>query len=375
VSACSLTRFRLGFELFANPTESSAAGKGGDDPLTAIDPMLVRLVGKLIDALGETAGQERVGNFAKPVETWSGRDVMDFVERLRQRTGDDYWGLGAGPCAYGVSDFVIELGARCATLRDAIVMGFRFMAMTTQAMSFRLVEEGDRATIEIRQAPSPRDPEQALSDWTMIVWHKLPQWLIGAEIWLDHTEFEHGLDAAYSAYVTMFGGDCAFNADACRLSFARTYLDRRVVMTPAQAELLKYSTPGYFARPAGLSTTWKQLVSNRLRVEIAAGEPASSLDDFADEFGISGQTLRRRLGAEGTSYRALKAEARREVALDVLADDKVTLSEASIAAGFAEPNALTRALKTRLGVSAKDLREQVRSWRGPDGPPKPPRGA
>jgi hypothetical protein len=53
----------------------------------------------------------------------------------------------------------------------------------------------------------------------------------------------------------------------------------------------------------------------------------------------------------------------------------VTLSEASIAAGFAEPNALTRALKTRLGVGAKALREQVRSWRGPDGPPKPPRGA
>jgi hypothetical protein len=45
----------------------------------------------------------------------------------------------------------------------------------------------------------------------------------------------------------------------------------------------------------------------------------------------------------------------------------VTLSEASIAAGFAEPNALSRALRASKGMSARDLRDQVRRWRGPDG--------
>ena len=53
---------------------------------------------------------------------------------------------------------------------------------------------------------------------------------------------------------------------------------------------------------------------------------------------------------------------RREIALDVLADDGATLSEASIAAGFAEPNALTRALKATRGISSTQLRDQVRRW-------------
>jgi AraC-like DNA-binding protein len=329
--------------------------------------MLARLVRKLVDALGETARQARTDQFARPIESWSGRDVMDFVDRLRRLTDDECMGLGAAPCAHGSSDFVIELGSRCATLREAITMGFRCMAMISKAIDFRLIEAGDKAVIDIREAPSERDPEHALADWSMIVWHKLPQWLIGAEIWLDRTEFDHALDAGYGAYTGMFGGDCVFNSDACRLVFARSYLDRRIIMTPDEAEILKSSTPGYFAKPAGLSTTWKQLIANRLRVDMASGDPPSTLDDLAEEFGVSGQTLRRRLAAEGSSYRALKAEARRQTALDALGDDRVTLSEASIAAGFAEPNALTRALRSRLGLSASDLREQVRRWRGPGG--------
>jgi AraC-like DNA-binding protein len=331
-----------------------------------IDPMLVRLVRKLVDATGETARQARAGDLARRIEAWNGREVLDFVAELRRLTDDEFMGLGASPCALGMSDFVIELGSRCATLREAIVMGFRLMEMVTKAVDFRLVEDGEKAVIEIREAPSARDPEHALADWCMIVWHKLPQWLIGAEIWLDRTEFDHALDAGYTAYTGMFGGDCVFNSDACRLVFARSYLDRRIIMTPDEAEILKSSTPGYFAKPAGLSTTWKQLISNRLRVDMAAGDPPSTLDDLAEEFGVSGQTLRRRLVAEGSSYRALKAEARRQVALDVLGDERITLSEVSIAAGFAEPNALTRALRSRLGLSASDLREQVRRWRGPD---------
>jgi AraC-like DNA-binding protein len=203
----------------------------------------------------------------------------------------------------------------------------------------------------------------------MIVWHKLPQWLIGAEIWLDRTEFDHPLDTSYSAYTAMFGGECVFNSDACRLVFARSYLDRRVIRRPSQGDQLKATTPGYFARPAFVAKSWRQLIRNVLRAEITGGNPPSTIEKLADEFGMSAQTLRRRLKAEGASYRTLKAEARLEIARNVLADETATLSEASIAAGFAESNALTRALRARKGLTSQDLRDQVLRWRASDDPP------
>jgi AraC-like DNA-binding protein len=339
-----------------------------------IDPLLLRVVEKLLDELGDVAGKQRGGRFAAPVAEWPSRNVIDFIDELRRVTADEYMGLGASRCAVGASNFVIELGTRCDTLRDAISMGFRFMTIATDAIRFELLEQGDQAVIAIRQESSPRDPGHVLADWAMIVWHKLPQWLIGSEIWLDRTEFDHSLDASYSSYAAMFGGDCIFNSDACRLVFARSYLDRRIIRRPTQGDQLKATTPGYFAEPAFVAKTWKQLIRNILRTEIAEGDPPSTIDRLAAEFGVSSQTLRRRLKAEDASYRSLKAEARLEIARDVLAGQNATLSDASLAAGYAEPNALTRALKTTKGVSSKDLREQLLRWRASDSAPKPPDG-
>jgi AraC-like DNA-binding protein len=326
--------------------------------------MLIRLVGKLVDALGDVARNECTGPLAAPVAEWQGRDVLEFVHRLRHATGDEYMGLGAGPCPLGASGFMIELATRCKTLREAISVGMRFMSMVTRAIQFELVEGRTQAVIEIRQAPSPRDPGHALSDWAMIQWHKLSQFLIGAEIWLDRTEFQHGLDADYSSYAAMFGGDCAFKSDACRLVFARSYLERRIVRGPEDAASLIASKEGYFARPVGLAKTWKQMLTDLLRTERDAGNAPWTLEALAAGFGVSSQTLRRRLKAEGICYRTLKADVRREVAMDILAQKDGALGEASLAAGYSEPNALTRALKLSRGVSTRELRDEVRRWRG-----------
>jgi AraC-like DNA-binding protein len=339
----------------------------------SIDPLLVRIVETLVEELGDTARRERAGRFAAPVCDWSNRDVIDFIDRLRAVTGDEHMGLGAAPCAVGAYEFAIELGARCETLRDAIVMGFRFWSLASGALRYELAEADGAAAITIRQAQSPRDPGRVLADWAMIVWHKLPQWLIGAGIWLERTEFDHPLDAPYSSYAAMFGGRCVFNSDACRLVFASAYLDQSVIRRPSQGDQLKATTPGYFSRPAFAAESWKQRILDILRADIARGEPPRTIDDLAAQFGASSQTLRRRLKGEGTSFRALKAESRLERARDVLGGEAATLGEASLAAGFAEPGALARALRASGGPSSREIREEMLGWRAPRPTSKPPR--
>jgi methylphosphotriester-DNA--protein-cysteine methyltransferase len=60
-------------------------------------------------------------------------------------------------------------------------------------------------------------------------------------------------------------------------------------------------------------------------------------------------------------FRSLKAEARLAIALDVLTESGA-VGQASIAAGFADTNALTRALKRSRGIGSNELREQVKRW-------------
>jgi AraC-like DNA-binding protein len=330
------------------------------------DPLLVRFVERITEALGDVARAQRTGDLAAPLTEWQGREVIRFVGRLQRATSDEFMGLGASPCAAGYTDLLIEMTCRCETLRAALTFGGRLLSVATSAVRMELTESGDEAVLEFRAAPSARGSENMLVEWLMVIWHKQAQWLIGSEIFLDRAEFAHALDEKYSSYARMFGGDCVFNAQASRLTFARSYLDRRIVRTPADGEHMKVWKPGFFSKPVGLSKTWKHLVKGVLRVQIANGEPPSSVEDLAAEFGIGSQTLRRRLRAEGASYRTIKARVRQELALDVLADSGATLAQASLAAGFAEPNALTHALKATRGISASQLRDQVNHWRGAD---------
>jgi AraC-like DNA-binding protein len=81
-----------------------------------------------------------------------------------------------------------------------------------------------------------------------------------------------------------------------------------------------------------------------------------TMEELAKEFGVSGQTLRRGLKTEGTSYRQIKAEARREVVLSNISDTTLTLSQISVLAGFAETNGLVRAMKAWTGLSPSAFR-------------------
>jgi AraC-like DNA-binding protein len=96
------------------------------------------------------------------------------------------------------------------------------------------------------------------------------------------------------------------------------------------------------------------------------------MEELAHTFGVSGQTMRRGLKAEGTSYRQVKAEARREVVLNNIADTSLTLSEISVLAGFAETNGLVRAMKSWTGLSPSAYRQAAMEGSGQSIPPRLP---
>lgn len=328
-----------------------------------IHPLLAFIVKGLLEGLGETAGIDG-GN----VDAWTNRDVLDFIDRTRRMAGDEYMGLATDQCGPGAADFAMELGARCSTLREAIDCNCRFLAIATRAFTFTLEEDEERglAILAVIRNGGATPASAALSDWIMIAWHKLMQWLIGAEITLKQTEFDHPLTTEYRFYGSMFGGSCQFNQPACRLVFDRNFLDRKVIRQAWEAHRLKATTPGYFEKPGLVARSWNQKVRDVMRVEVAAGNPVPTTEDLAEEFGISSKTLQRRLRDEGASVRQIKAEVRVEAARNLLSGEGATVGEASIAAGFSEPNALARALRSTRGMTTDQLRDEVKSWRGGD---------
>jgi AraC-like DNA-binding protein len=85
------------------------------------------------------------------------------------------------------------------------------------------------------------------------------------------------------------------------------------------------------------------------------------LEQVARHLGVGSRTLQRRLSELGHSYQSLVDEARREVALRLVAEGRQSLIEVAFLTGFAEQSSFTRAFKRWSGTTPRAFREEAGS--------------
>lgn len=112
------------------------------------------------------------------------------------------------------------------------------------------------------------------------------------------------------------------------------------------AEILTLLRPVPQARPLFEQTLAEDA---RWLMRSAPADPWS-VEGVAEVFGISGPTLRRRLAAEGTAFRALLREVRMEAARAALAEGSGSLAAAE-AAGYASRSHFARAFRDVYGAT------------------------
>ena len=88
-----------------------------------------------------------------------------------------------------------------------------------------------------------------------------------------------------------------------------------------------------------------------------------SSETLAGRLGCTRQTLFRKLRAEGTSFRKVLAELRREVAMDYLGQTGSSVKETAYLVGFSEPAAFSRWFRRSTGLSPKQYQAHTRSER------------
>ena len=80
-------------------------------------------------------------------------------------------------------------------------------------------------------------------------------------------------------------------------------------------------------------------------------------DAIASQMGMSERTLQRRLQEEGSSYQQLLDQTRHQLALELLRNPDITLTEVAVRLGFAEPSAFYRAFRKWQGVTPGEYRQ------------------
>lgn len=241
------------------------------------------------------------------------------------------------------------------TLGQALSRFCRFYQLFEFGMHPHLEEQDETARIRLRTAEQDGEPHPYLSEMVLFNVHRFASWLVQEHLPIQLVELAYPPAAQLTDYRHMFlANPVEFDCPATQMSLSRTLLDKRVTQNEASLRhflrhpVLIMLTQGY------ASNSWTSRVRDIVRRNMA---DMPELNEVAASLEIHPQTLRRRLSAEGGTFKEIKNQVRRDTALHFLGKQGLSIEEIAHRAGFSESSAFIRAFKGWTGVTPYTYRK------------------
>jgi AraC-like DNA-binding protein len=286
------------------------------------------------------------------------RLLIPIAERIAVRavalTGEPAlgWlvGLQMRVSAYGYLGFAAMVAPTAGAALDLIV---RFTPTRTNAVSMRLVREGNLATLVIDELAPLGAAREMIVIALMESTRQVGRALTGRAI---RGRFEVAApEPPYFARLTRQGEfpDVHFRCPAHRLVFEASILEHPLILAdPAALRLATDNCERELATVRDARHT-----SARVRALIARhGGFDGTVESVAEQLGCSARTLRRRLAAEGTTFSAMLDDARQTEGLHLVASSSMSLGAIAKRLGYVSHASFGRAYRRWTGYMPSENR-------------------
>jgi len=187
----------------------------------------------------------------------------------------------------------------------------------------------------------------------MVIWHRFPSWYIGESIRLRETHFIHSAPAHRDELKIMFPGSLSFNQPSNSLFFDAQYLDKPLIRSTKELDSFLANHPTDIMTIPGEDSSLEAQIERLIVASSHNQLIFPKTEELAEQMNTSALTLYRRLQQEGTSYQKIKDNIRREVAINKLVKEKLSVDQVSEIVGFVEPRSFTRAFKHWTGLTPR----------------------
>lgn len=260
---------------------------------------------------------------------------------------DEFFGLGGRPMRVGSFALLCHAVLSAGTLEQALRRALRFLRAVLESPQGALVVKEGMAEVVLADPAGPGTAFAYRTYW--IILHGLACWLVGRRIPLRQVDFRCAAPDHEADYRLFFGAPVRFRQPASRLAFDAAFLSLPPIRDQrALREFLRGAPANILVRyrhDAGLAAR----VRARLRGQPPLAWPG--FDALAAQLQLPPSTLRRRLRLEGQSYRGIKDELRRAIAMEGLLTGGRKVAELAADLGFSEPSAFHRAFQRWTGRS------------------------
>lgn len=247
-------------------------------------------------------------------------------------------------------DVMGHLLASAPTLGAALAAGTEFFPLIHEGVELELKLHGDEARVRHRISGG-RVQLPPVADFGVAVLVRVCREIMGSEVPLSAVKLARPRPDNPARYRAWFGAPVTFEAECNEIRFAKSLLDRPLPRADA-------SLHGVLERQAramlvGLSVaTVSPTFVERARLHVAAGLDRGEVtaEEVARRLRVAERTLRRRLEEANTSYRQLLDDVRRERALALAKDPRLSVSQIADQLGFSGATSFGRAFRRWTGV-------------------------
>ena len=282
------------------------------------------------------------GELAEPERRIAIPVVERLIARAKALTGEPMIGWLVGVqmriSAHGYLGFAAMVAA---TIGDALDIACRFAPTRTNALELELVKEDAEAALVIRELEDMGTARDSIVIALVEGIRQIGHALTGQPL-KGSAEFAFEQPPYFERLAEAAGRRVKFGRSENRIVFDRALLDVPLVMAdPAAFRLATEQCERLLAsiRDARRTTAEVRAIVSR------RGGLSRSIDDVAAVMHVSSRTLKRHLAAEGTTFRDVLDEARRDEGVRLVTTTKQSFDAIADRLGYSDVANFTRAYR------------------------------
>ena len=267
---------------------------------------------------------------------------------------DEFIGQDHKASPLGSFETLCQLILPCSTLGEALEMGTRYYRLFDLALHTQFEQEHNGGALVVNQHHPCLNKSRYLTEFQLMLWHRLSCWLTGKRIPIKVVEFAYPRPSHADEYHLFLYGEHTFNQPRTLLRLNQSDLDLPIIRSRQDLpELMKEAPYVFLVKPNNTASINAQI---RRILEVNTETEMPDFESVAYQLNTSTQTLRRRLKDEDTSFQAIKDQVRRDLAICHLSESKYSINDIALKVGFTEPSTFHRAFKKWTGVTPGDYR-------------------
>ena len=273
-----------------------------------------------------------------------------FAIEIMRELDDEFLGLAERPQPLGSFNMQCRSCISARDINRSMRRCANFWSLFKNTYEHRIEETESSMAYVVSLIPGQSSLNNYLVEAILSSVHRFHCWLGGQFIPLNLVALNHSEPEYNDQYRALFyGAPVEYNYSESRIEFDKRHAKLEIVQTPETLdEYLEDTNLSLLYQPKNYRVISDQ-VRQWLERNIKQGNYRATLKEAANHFEMSQQVLHRRLQAEDLSFKEIKMQTRRDIAVNLLFDNSYKIEEIASRVGFSEPSAFIRAFKSWTG--------------------------